>query len=196
LNAYPRRPTGSLKCASCRSMKEGLAAAGAVQQSLGSCSRAPVSDLSPLGRPRVLPVPTRARLSPVADQSAPTRWKRSPSPKPAKCPRRTSGRRLGYTIGSCAAPARVEEQHSRLELLLLVHSRSQPSGGESAAFTRKRKPLRRRLVGHRRLGWGPDKAARPNSIDAVATLVAVSSSKPANALASLGPAEVRAPSRR
>jgi hypothetical protein len=35
------------------------------------------------------------------------------------------------------------------------------------------------------------KAARPNSIDAVATLVAVSSSKPAKVLASLGPAEVR-----
>jgi hypothetical protein len=32
--------------------------------------------------------------------------------------------------------------------------------------------------------------------DAVATLVAVSSSKPANALASLEPAEVRTPSRR
>jgi hypothetical protein len=64
------------------------------------------------------------------------------------------------------------------------------------AFTRKRKPLRRRLAGHGRLGWGRDKAARPNSIDAVATLVAVSSSKPANALASLGPAEVRTPSRR
>jgi hypothetical protein len=31
---------------------------------------------------------------------------------------------------------------------------------------------------HGRLGWGPDKATRPSSIDAVATLVAVSSSKP------------------
>jgi hypothetical protein len=62
---------------------------------------------------------------------------------------------------------------------------------ETLAIPRERKPLRRRLAGHGRLGWGPDKAARPNSIDAVATLVAVSSSKPANALASLGPAEVR-----
>jgi hypothetical protein len=60
---------------------------------------------------------------------------------------------------------------------------------ETPPFRRKRKPLRRRLAGHGRLGWGPDKAARPNSIDAVATLVAVSSSKPANALASLGPAD-------
>lgn len=68
---------------------------------------------------------------------------------------------------------------------------------ETLAIPRERKPLRRRLAGHGRLGWGPDKAARPNSIDAVATLVAVSSSKPANALASLEPAEeVRTPSRR
>jgi hypothetical protein len=43
---------------------------------------------------------------------------------------------------------------------------------------------------------GLEKAARSNSIDAVVTLVAVSSSKPANGLASHGPAEVRAPSRR
>jgi hypothetical protein len=64
---------------------------------------------------------------------------------------------------------------------------------QSGRTTRKRKPLRRRLAGHGRLGWEPDKAARPNSIDAVATLVAVSSSKPANALASLGPAEVSDP---
>jgi hypothetical protein len=42
---------------------------------------------------------------------------------------------------------------------------------ETLAIPRKRKPLRRRLAGHGRLGWGPDKAARPNSIDAVATLV-------------------------
>jgi hypothetical protein len=67
---------------------------------------------------------------------------------------------------------------------------------ETLAIRRERKPFRRRLAGHGRLGWGSDKAARPNSIDAVATLVAVSSSKPANALASLEPAEVRTPSRR
>jgi hypothetical protein len=64
------------------------------------------------------------------------------------------------------------------------------------SHTRKRKPLRRRLAGHGRLGWGSDKAARPSSIDAVVTLVAVSSSKRANGLASLEPAEVRTPSRR
>jgi hypothetical protein len=54
---------------------------------------------------------------------------------------------------------------------------------------------RRDLAGHGRFGRGLEKSARSNSVDAAVTLVAVGSSKPANGLASLGPAEVRTPSR-
>jgi len=86
----------------------------------------------------------------------------------------------------------VAKQQPRRAHLVLVRCGRPDVTTETLGITRERKPLPRRLAGHGRLGW----AARPNSIDAVTTLVAVSSSKPANVLASLEPAEVRTPSRR
>jgi hypothetical protein len=110
---------------------------------------------------------------------------------------RDQGPTAAVGIGRCPLPNKSER-----EPIVGVDARnpSRAATHSSMTFalvtTRKRKPLHRRLAGHGRLGWGLDKAARSNSIDAVVTLVAVSSSKPANGLASLGPAEVRTPSSR
>jgi hypothetical protein len=67
--------------------------------------------------------------------------------------------------GQVARPAPPQQQAASAnsepcKRLRLVHSRSRPSLSESAEFTRKRKPLRRRLAGHGRLGWGSDKGRR------------------------------------
>jgi hypothetical protein len=120
----------------------------------------------------------------------------SPAPRLGRCSDSSNSAVSGGSPRGADTAAFVEERRSPPALSLLVRCGRPDVTTETLAIPRERKPLRRRLAGHGRLGWGPDKAARPNSIDAVATLVAVSSSKPANALASLEPAEVRTPSRR